>query len=256
VRAPVEVLAGDGREGAAAGAPYDRIVVTASAGTIYPAWWEQLAEGGLVEAPLRLGDGVQPVVTFRRAGARLVSTEVLCGSFMTLRDADGASLTGEEHGMSVAGTGVGLRLSGGSVGALGAEGRRALLRLFLEEPRVRAPVWSVPFWSLGLYLSLTVPASRFLGTWPAGFGVATSDGRGAAVVVACERGVGRPRAHELRAYGDPAAEVDLRRRLAHWEALGGPGEQELALTVDFADGTPKLRRRWRRGRALSAGAPR
>ncbi len=41
----VEVIRGDGAEGHAAGAPYDRIVLTVGAGEIAPAWIAQLAAG-------------------------------------------------------------------------------------------------------------------------------------------------------------------------------------------------------------------
>jgi hypothetical protein len=217
---------------------------------VYPAWWRQLVDGGLVELPLRLGDGVQPVTTFRKDGARLHSIGVVPGGFMTLRDPAGGSLTVEEEVVSVSGAGVGLSAWGGAVRGMSAGARRKLLRLLLGEPRARSAVADLPYWSLGLYLSLTVPASRFLSTWPAGVGVAARDGRSAAVVVAADaRDGGRARTHELRAYGEPAAEEDLRHRLEHWLALGCPGEDELRLTVEFADGAPRLRRRWRRGPA-------
>jgi protein-L-isoaspartate(D-aspartate) O-methyltransferase len=51
----VEVLCSDG----AAGAPYDRIVVTAEAWDISAAWWKQLAPGGRIVLPWRLhGSGL------------------------------------------------------------------------------------------------------------------------------------------------------------------------------------------------------
>ncbi|MFB6881409.1 rRNA adenine N-6-methyltransferase family protein [Streptomyces noursei] len=46
------VLAGDGERGYPAGAPYDRIVATASVRRIPPAWLEQLRPGGVLVAPL------------------------------------------------------------------------------------------------------------------------------------------------------------------------------------------------------------
>jgi protein-L-isoaspartate(D-aspartate) O-methyltransferase len=246
LRGQVEVIAGDGRDGWEAGAPYDRIVVTASAATVYPAWWKQLVEGGLVELPLRFGDGVQPVATLRREGVRLVSTNVVCGGFMSMRDASGASLAGAGDVVSLTGAGS-LRLFGGALRGLDEAGRRQLVRLLLDGPRERSPLPDVPYWSLGLYLSLTIPAARFLEVWPSGIGVVTDGGTGVALVAARDAEGERPRAQELRAYGDPAAEDDLRARIEQWRTLGCPAEGELVLTVDFADGTPHLRRRWRRG---------
>jgi protein-L-isoaspartate(D-aspartate) O-methyltransferase len=244
----VEVIAGDGREGWPAAAPYDRIVVTASATTVYRAWCEQLVDRGLVEVPLRFGAGVQPVATLRREGTRLVSTRVLCGGFMSMRDASGAALAGAVDVVSLHGAGPPLLLFGGALRRMDEAARRRLIGLLLGEPRVRTPLSDDPYWSLGLYLSLTIPETRLLELSPAGIGVVTGGGAGVAVVAPGEARGGRPRARELRAYGDPAAEEELRRRIDHWRRLGCPAEDELALTVDFADGTPRMRRRWRRGR--------
>ncbi len=68
----VKVVTGDGREGHASGAPYDRIIVTASATAIPRAWHEQLVPGGLVEVPLRLREsaGLQLIPTLRRRRRR------------------------------------------------------------------------------------------------------------------------------------------------------------------------------------------
>ena len=50
----VRVVVGDGRGGFAARAPYDRIIVTASAETVPRPWFDQLEDGGMLEVPLRL----------------------------------------------------------------------------------------------------------------------------------------------------------------------------------------------------------
>jgi hypothetical protein len=52
----------DGREGWPAAAPYDRMMVTASTPDLEPAWLEQLAEGGLLLAPLELAPGLAYLV--------------------------------------------------------------------------------------------------------------------------------------------------------------------------------------------------
>jgi protein-L-isoaspartate(D-aspartate) O-methyltransferase len=46
-----EVVHGDGREGWPAGAPYDRVIVTAGVRVIPPSWLEQTRPGGLILAP-------------------------------------------------------------------------------------------------------------------------------------------------------------------------------------------------------------
>lgn len=52
----------DGREGYAEGAPYDRIMVTAATPDLEPAWLEQLADRGLLLAPLTFAPGLSFVV--------------------------------------------------------------------------------------------------------------------------------------------------------------------------------------------------
>lgn len=52
----------DGRAGFPGGAPYDRIMVTAATPDLEPAWLEQLAEGGILLAPLALAPGLAFIV--------------------------------------------------------------------------------------------------------------------------------------------------------------------------------------------------
>lgn len=52
--AGVRVICGDSEDGYPAAAPFDRIVVTAGAWDISPAWLEQLAPGGRLVVPLRI----------------------------------------------------------------------------------------------------------------------------------------------------------------------------------------------------------
>ncbi len=54
----VELQHGDGRFGCPEQAPFDRILVTAASLDLEPAWLEQLAEGGLLLAPLDLAPGL------------------------------------------------------------------------------------------------------------------------------------------------------------------------------------------------------
>ena len=82
----VQVICADGGEGYPAGAPYDRIILTVSAGDIAPAWWKQLKPGGRLLLPLSLR-GLQVVVAFERAADHLVSSATTCGSFIGLRGA-------------------------------------------------------------------------------------------------------------------------------------------------------------------------
>lgn len=80
----VSVVCADGTAGWPVGAPYDRIVVTASAADVAPAWTAQLADGGRLLLPLSLR-GVQQVVAFERRGDHLASVSVVNGGFMPMR---------------------------------------------------------------------------------------------------------------------------------------------------------------------------
>lgn len=81
----VTALVGDGWEGAAEQAPFDRIEVTVGVWDLSPRWMEQLGEGGVIVAPLWLRAGVQASVAFRKHGDRLVSESVRPCGFMRLR---------------------------------------------------------------------------------------------------------------------------------------------------------------------------
>ncbi len=75
----VTVALGDAEHGYAAGAPFDRIIVTAGAWDIPPAWWEQLAPGGRIVVPLRMR-GLTRSVVLKHDGEHLASTGYrLCG---------------------------------------------------------------------------------------------------------------------------------------------------------------------------------
>jgi protein-L-isoaspartate(D-aspartate) O-methyltransferase len=82
----VRVICGDGEDGCPAAAPFDRIIVTAGAWDIPPAWLEQLTPGGRIVVPLRIR-GLTRSVALERDGAcwRSRSTEY-CG-FVPLRGA-------------------------------------------------------------------------------------------------------------------------------------------------------------------------
>src|SRR5205807_988885 len=52
----------DGRRGYAQSAPYDRIIVTAAAVDLEPAWLRQLKAGGVLVVPLIVAPGLEYVV--------------------------------------------------------------------------------------------------------------------------------------------------------------------------------------------------
>ncbi|MGH3930512.1 MAG: methyltransferase, FxLD system [Pseudonocardiaceae bacterium] len=84
--AGVRVIRGDGEDGYPAAAPFDRIIVTAGAWDMPPAWLEQLAPAGRIVVPLRIR-GLSRSVALERDDPcwRSVSVEN-CG-FIPLRGA-------------------------------------------------------------------------------------------------------------------------------------------------------------------------
>ena len=82
----VDVRCADGGFGYPEGAPFDRIILTASAWDITPAWFDQLVLGGRLVLPLSLRH-VQKAVAFERREDHLVSEAVADCGFMPLRGA-------------------------------------------------------------------------------------------------------------------------------------------------------------------------
>lgn len=64
--ARVRVHKGDGHAGWPAGAPYDKIIATAAAPPLPPAWVAQLAAGGRLVAPIGEREGLQTLVLLRK----------------------------------------------------------------------------------------------------------------------------------------------------------------------------------------------
>lgn len=80
----VTVICGDGTFGWPDNAPYDRIIVTAGAWDIPSAWWDQLADGGLLLVPLRMR-GLTRTAALERDGAILRSRSVEECGFIPMR---------------------------------------------------------------------------------------------------------------------------------------------------------------------------
>jgi protein-L-isoaspartate(D-aspartate) O-methyltransferase len=87
--ANVKVVVGDGREGCSTEAPFDRIIVWATADILPQTWIEQLSPGGLIVAPVRLR---QLAAATAIARVRLdtnknpVGERVIPGGFVPLTD--------------------------------------------------------------------------------------------------------------------------------------------------------------------------
>ena len=80
----VDVVCTDGGLGWPAGAPYDRMIVTAGATEVPPTWRQQLGDGGLLVLPLWLRCGYASVA-LKKVGEALESLSLLPCGFMPLR---------------------------------------------------------------------------------------------------------------------------------------------------------------------------
>ncbi|QUX24910.1 MULTISPECIES: methyltransferase, FxLD system [Nocardiopsis] len=70
----VEPVEGDAEHGHPPGAPFDRIIVTAAASDVPPAWTEQLVDGGRLVLPLEVR-GYQRIYAFTKRGGDLLVGE-------------------------------------------------------------------------------------------------------------------------------------------------------------------------------------
>lgn len=80
----VRVLCADAEHGVGGEGTFDRILVTAGAWDIAPAWLEHLADDGVIVVPLR-ANGVTRTIAFRRAGTHLVSTSTEVAGFVPMQ---------------------------------------------------------------------------------------------------------------------------------------------------------------------------
>ncbi|MFN3656216.1 MAG: protein-L-isoaspartate(D-aspartate) O-methyltransferase [Pseudolabrys sp.] len=80
----VEVRVGDGFDGEPARAPFDRILVTAAAEEVPAALTDQLADGGVMLAPLGPHDGTQHIVKLTKSQTGLARESLIAVRFVPL----------------------------------------------------------------------------------------------------------------------------------------------------------------------------
>ena len=264
-RRRANIVAGDGRDGWATNAPYDRIIVTASSLDVPLPLLEQLNEGGLLVMPLRLTDAVpfrQIVVTLRRVGDRLRSVSVIHGGFMRLRDRpDDPSLPWPVSKVTETRDGTDrtlASLSGSTWGRLSEAVRRDVLALMLSQPRsrpvgIRASGWQQ--WGLESFIVVAAPEELLVGCTREDVngllffgtalpGIIDADGSGLAHL-AGTRSISR-----LDAYGNEGAEQLLADLVGEWRRRGRPRVARLAVEVSYGRSRREAWRSKRRGSSL------
>jgi protein-L-isoaspartate(D-aspartate) O-methyltransferase len=246
---PVRVLCGDGHDGYARAAPYERIVATGSSAHVPRAWLDQLRDGGLLELPLRLrSEGALAIATFQRVGETLESQSIVSGRFMPLRgEAAGAGLPPVLTVRSQLGGGGAdvTRLGGSSLARLSPRSRDALIAIAGTPPRVHGFGIRTASWPLGLYLTLELPESRLVMRYAdLAIGVIGRGGRSLALLEGAWEGGDRPTRQRFLAYGEADAEEDLLSALETWTARGRPGCEQLRIRIAFAGRRSRISHRW------------
>ncbi|MGH3436537.1 MAG: methyltransferase, FxLD system [Sciscionella sp.] len=239
----VRVIHGDGAEGYAGGAPYDRIIATVGVPDIAPSWRSQLTVGGRLVVPLDLR-GPQCSVAFLRNGDHLSSLSVTGCGFMRLR---GPSAGVEQR--YVLDSARTLRLS--EPRQLHVDGVRHALRSASIDVHSTAPVTAKElFGGLGLWLAVMEPEIVMITenedvdeprlaqgrTTADGASVAPAllDTDGIAVLLACGR-----RRLLARAFG-PSGESLAERLLwqvQDWDAHGRPSSEDMHIDA-YPAGAP------------------
>jgi protein-L-isoaspartate(D-aspartate) O-methyltransferase len=80
----VTLRVGDGAAGWPEAAPFDRILAAAAAPAPPDAWWDQLAEGGRIVAPLGAAPSRQKLVLIEKAGGCELRRELMPVRFVPL----------------------------------------------------------------------------------------------------------------------------------------------------------------------------
>lgn len=247
----ITVIAGDGALGAREHAPFNRIIVTAGAWDIPPAWLQQLAPGGRIVLPLSVR-GIQLSVALDRHGERWVSASARRCGFIRVTGPFGGPETmlplGPRPGLhaeSVDGTPP-------DAGEL----YRALSGPATEVPTGLRADGVAQLADLDLWLTITEPSlgrlnllgrhegranpaqRRIAGLMPLG-GLVTVAGPGplgiATLAPPADSGWGRLGSFEIVVHGYGPAGAGLAARLAErsaaWHAQGRPDASRLRITV-------------------------
>jgi protein-L-isoaspartate(D-aspartate) O-methyltransferase len=213
----VSVFAIDGAHGYAAGAPFDRVMITAASWEVPDALFDQVADGGRLLVPVELRGGGCQVTVLHREGSGFKAERAVPGWFVPL---------------------------------LGSRQQRPRLRFALAElpfwddikgapsRRVKLPLAMGPD---GMAGSAVTAFRAFLGRTAPGFAVF---GEGEqpeqrpgipaepfGILDAADGSVALWRAGELVGYGGPGAMRSAARAYAIWVACGLPGLAEMELQV-------------------------
>jgi protein-L-isoaspartate(D-aspartate) O-methyltransferase len=219
--ANVTIRDGDGAQATAARGGFDRILVSAGAGTVPRAWLEQLTDGGLLVVPLHVPGGGEEVYVLRRCGRTLRSEGALPAWFVPL----------------VGSAGPPAPLDPAEDAAV-----RALLRL---KPTRIAAWFGGTGW--GFFQGHTAPFRSYLHKTEPGFRAiqqAASHGMAFGLIDRAKASLALCRPEAIEAYGTRAALDRLTRACCRWTGRFMPPGTAFALTISFDGKTAPPRYAW------------
>ncbi len=228
----VEIVVGDGAQGHAAGAPYDRAMITAGTWDLPAVLFDQVMDGGRILVPVELREGSGCEVTvLRRQGAVLVAEQSVPGWFVPLlgpgQDRGGAyrpleSLPFWNEVCGEPSVRCGLPL--GALPGSGLAPTAAQFRDFLGRTEPGMAVFTAGTDAGWTPWRPALPSSRPIPP----FGL----------VDEADRSVALWDAGELVGYGGRAAAVRLAHAYARWAEFGLPGTGAFELEIHRADTAP------------------
>jgi protein-L-isoaspartate(D-aspartate) O-methyltransferase len=222
--ANVSVLAADGAQGHAEGAPFDRVMITAASWELPGVLFDQVAEGGYVLVPVELRGGGCQVTVLRREGAGFTAERAVPGWFVPLLGTGQhrsrfrfglAELPFWDEIGSAPSRRVKLPLAKGLEGASGTA--EAAFRAFLGRTALGFAVFGEG-----------EPSEQRLWTPAEPFGIVDD----------ADRSVALWRDGELLGYGGTSAIGALARAYARWASYGLPGLAGMQLKIVRADAIP------------------
>ncbi len=239
----IHILCTDGWNGYPEAAPYDRIIITASAYDLSPAWFAQLREGGRIVLPWSRLTTAQRGMAFLKHGDRLVLADNVYYGFMPMRGEYGQppQLTDE--------SGFAWRSD-----RLTATDLTRLSRLVEQPPTVHAcPALPEPvdriddlLFFIAVQDARTIARQRMVSEREIEFRIGLADVEQSAL---CLMVNGSPAL--LQSWGDGALADELLQHIQRWVDLGRPTPQRVQLTAYLIGAAPTpgaderlLRRRW------------
>ncbi|WP_416967792.1 protein-L-isoaspartate(D-aspartate) O-methyltransferase [Streptomyces sp. 4F14] len=201
---PVSII-GDGAEGYSAGAPYDRLIATASIGRVPRPWINQVKPGGIIVAPWGPTYGGEAVARLTVAGDGSASGRFIGSSaFMRLREQRKALPSGSAYDTDTDGTRTTTHLSPDDVGEW--------LHMFVigvQDPTLFCRVEKGEGRSYRLWLYDTGVTSWAVANYDPGH-----------------------TEFEVTEHGPRALWDELRSAVNWWDGKGRPGFDRFGLTVD------------------------